>query len=598
MRIASIVAAVLFMAGTLGASEGKIGVRLREAMKSAGPSTELAVWVFFTDKGTHAADPGPLVSAQSLARRAAVLPADALVDETDMPVRESYVRETVSRVVRLRQRSKWFNAVSATITPGQASSLIALPFVREVELMARSRRSPEPGPEESQLPHQDAPRSRAKPHTLNYGPSLGQAQMINVPPLHDAGLTGEGVTIAVFDNGFRLLEHEALTPLNIIATYDFVDGKVDVKPENPSSGFGAHGINCLSLLAGNAPGKLIGPAFGASFILIRSENDSSETPTEEDYWVAGIEWADSIGVHVTSTSLGYLDYSPPHASWTWEDMDGQTTVITRAAALAASKGIVVVNSASNQGFNASHNTLSAPADADSILAVGSVSANGLRSGFSSVGPTTDGRIKPDVMAQGSGVTYASAAVATGYESFSSGTSFSTPQVAGVAALLLEARPGSTPADIIGALRATASNSLTPDNLVGWGTINAEAALADLNATETGGNPTLPAAWELKQNYPNPFPNPSNPSTTIAFDLPEESEVALRVFNMVGQQVRTIFDGNLRAGSYGAGGGGFRWSGLDDHGQSVASGVYVIRMEARGLRSGSSTVLSRKMMLIR
>ena len=153
-----------------------------------------------------------------------------------------------------------------------------------------------------------------------------------------SGYTGWGVTVAVFDNGFRLLEHEALAQLNIIATYDFVDRKSQCHTGQPITRIRRtrHQLP-LHCSPGTPPGNLIGPAFGANFILIRSENDSSETPVEEDYWVAGIEWADSIGVDVTSTSLGYLDYDSAVPSWTWEDMDGQTTVITRAAAMAASE---------------------------------------------------------------------------------------------------------------------------------------------------------------------------------------------------------------------------------------------------------------------
>jgi subtilisin family serine protease len=199
------------------------------------------------------------------------------------------------------------------------------------------------------------------------------------------------------------------------------------------------------------------------------------------------------------------------------------------------------------------------------------------------------------MAQGSGVYYASAVAPTGYESFSSGTSFSAPQVAGVAALLLEAHPSAASTLIIEALRNTASNAANPDNLLGWGTINALAALEYLGTADSGGNSTLPTGYSLYQNYPNPF----NPSTMIAFALPELSTVALRIYDLMGRKVRTVFEGTLPPGSYGTGSGrpGFRWFGDDEEGLGVASGVYFVRMEAQG-RSGSSTVLTRKMMLIR
>jgi len=603
MKAALIITALVFATAAAEASEEKIGPRLRQALRMSDNATELAVWVFFVDKAESdrvaLARPDRVVSARALGRRSKLLPADELVDETDVPVNEAYVRDVASRVVSVRQRSKWFNAVSASVRPDQVAGLAAVPGVREVELMARFKRAPLPESEETPTLPLPSAGTRAKAHALNYGLSLAQAQSINVPPLHDAGYTGQGVTVAVFDNGFRLLEHEALTPLNVIATYDFVDNKVDVRPVNPSSGFGSHGINCLSLLAGNAPGNLIGPAFGANVILIRSENDSSETPVEEDHWVAGIEWADSIGVDVTSTSLSYLDYTSPYTSWTWENMDGQTTVISRAAAMAAQKGIVVVNSAGNEGLFVRENTLSAPGDADGIVTVGSVSSNGFRSSFSSYGPTADGRIKPDVMAQGSDVYYASASTPVGYESISAGTSFSAPQVAGVAALLLEAHPSASPTLIIDALRETANNFAAPNNLVGWGTINALAALEYLGTADSGVTPTLPTSYALQQNFPNPFPTPSNPSTTIELSFPEESRITLCVYDVTGQKVRTIFEGDLKPVASGARAGRarFRWSGDDDSGIGVASGVYFARMEARG-NSGSSTVLTRKMMLLR
>ncbi len=170
-------------------------------------------------------------------------------------------------------------------------------------------------------------------------------------------------------------------------------------------------METLSTIGGYTSGTLIGPAYGASYILLRTENDSSETPFEEDKWIAGIEWADSIGVQVTSTSLGYLDYDAPYKSWTWQDMNGRTTPISRAAAMAVRKGIIVVNSAGNNGIGPNfpnQNTLNAPADADSVLAVGALTPAGSRASFSSVGPTTSipPRIKPDVMAQGTSVVVA------------------------------------------------------------------------------------------------------------------------------------------------------------------------------------------------
>jgi subtilisin family serine protease len=296
-------------------------------------------------------------------------------------------------------------------------------------------------------------------------------------------LTGEGVLIGHFDNGYRLLSHEVFAELNVVATHDFVDGDVDPAPPPGSPpDYGAHGITTLSVLAGYSPGNVVGPAFGADYVLARTENDASETPLEEDNWVAAIEWADSLGIDIASTSLGYLEYFPPSTSWTWEDMDGNTTVITRAADMAVARGIAVFNAAGNDGVptGGRGNTLLAPADGDSVVTVGGVLPSGERYVTSSMGPTTDQppRIKPDLMAMGAAVWVAATGSTTHY-AFSSGTSLACPLAAGAAALLLSAAPQATPIQLRDALRSTASRANQPDNQYGWGIIDAPAALARL-----------------------------------------------------------------------------------------------------------------------
>ena len=220
-------------------------------------------------------------------------------------------------------------------------------------------------------------------HSFNYGSSFTQLNQITVPQVHDLGYTGAGVTICLMDNGFdRWTTHQVFSSMNVIATWDFVDGDADV--ENGNVGIGWHGISTLSLIGGFYEGQLIGPAFGADFILTRTEDNDSETPIEEDNWIAAMEWADTIGVDLTSTSLGYLVFDDSVGfNYTWQDMDGNTCRITNGADYAVSIGIFVANSAGNNGYNASHNTLNAPADGDSVIAVGSVTSSGSRSSFSS-----------------------------------------------------------------------------------------------------------------------------------------------------------------------------------------------------------------------
>jgi subtilisin family serine protease len=280
--------------------------------------------------------------------------------------------------------------------------------------------------------------------------------------------------VAVFDTGFDSLSHEAFSAMQIVAAHDFVNGDDDVG-NGADLGEGSHGTATLSVVGGYKPGQLIGPAFGAAFILAKTENTDSETPLEEDNWAAAAEWAEALGADVISSSLGYLEFDAPFPSYTWMDMNGATAISTRAAELAIDRGVVVVNSAGTSGFNPAHNTLGAPADGPRVLSIGAVTSGGARASFSSVGPTADGRIKPDVDAQGVSVKAARTLTVSQY-SLVSGTSFSCPLTAGAVALLLQADPRLTPEQVGAILRGTGSQFAAPDNLLGWGIVNAEAAV--------------------------------------------------------------------------------------------------------------------------
>jgi len=584
------IAAVVLSLPSPSPGKGSIGPRLTSALRESAPDELHLVWVSFADKGPQRLEKMPLqstlVTAQSLRRRANVLPAGSLLDDTDLPVEESYVAGVSATGAAVQNRSKWLNAVSVRATVSQIDAMAALPFVREVELVGRYRgsRPLPPSPDDAGA----APLAKTSDrHSLDYGPSINQVSLINVPALHDSGNSAQGVIVGVFDDGFRMPNHEAFASMKILATYDFVDHKVSVVPD--STWLGDHGVNTLSTIGGYKPGELIGPAFGASFILARTENTLSETPLEEDNWVRAIEWADSLGVQVTSTSLGYLDYDAGYTSWTWENMDGRTTAISRAAAMAVRKGILVVNSAGNEGYNTTHNTLTAPADADSVVAAGAVDLSGRRASFSSVGPSAASppRIKPDLMAPGVSMVVASAYDPAGFASGAQGTSFACPLVAGVAALLVKAHPSTPPMQIVAAMKATASQASRPDNLMGWGVVNAPAAHRVLAGIDTIPSPT-PESYVLQQNYPNPF----NPGTRIAYSLPARSTVTLTVFDVVGREVRTLASGEAAAGTYTV-----QWDGRDNRGVPVATGVYVCRLTAVGANGVQST-LSSKMLLLR
>lgn len=365
----------------------------------------------------------------------------------------------------------------------------------------------------------------------------------------------------MMDAGFDLwTTHQVFSSMNVIATWDFVNGDADV--ENGSDmGNGSHGTSTLSLIGGFYEGELIGPAFDADFILAKTENTDTETPIEEDNWIAAMEWADSIGVDITSTSLGYLDFDPPYPSYTWEDMDGNTARITNGADYAVSLGIFVVNSAGNSGYDV-HNTLGAPADGDSVIAIGAVNSGGTRAAFSSVGPTVDGRIKPDLMAMGSANYTACNGSNNCYSSWGSGTSWSCPMAAGAAALLLEADPSMTPMQLAELMKNTASQSGSPDNLMGWGIVNTYAALQSLltNNNETN---QFPENYYLLQSYPNPF----NPTTKIRFAVPEKSNVKLYLYDILGNELSVLFNEEVTPGI----------KEIELNGNNLASGIYLVKM---------------------
>lgn len=581
---------VLLLSSSSLLAGSKTDAHLAEVLRFLQPNEPTVAWVFFMDKGSHeiykSAVPRSVVSPRSFLRRLKARPAETAVDYTDLPVEQRYVEQLAAHVISIRQTSKWFNGASVKATKEQLAQIETLPFVRSIELLARFKRDRIEEQPEISTPQSTRKSASGSATNFDYGLSFGQLNQINVPAVHNMGNYGQGVIIGSFDNGFRLLNHEAFDTLRtrIVATYDFVDKKESVVPNNPDPSFGSHGIVTLSALAGFKPGELIGPAFGASFILARTENDSSETPIEEDYWVAAIEWADSIGVDVTSTSLGYLTYDPPYTSWTWEDMDGNTTVITRASDMAVSKGIVVCNSAGNNGFNAARNTLNAPADGDSVLSIGAVNSDGSRTSFSSVGPTTSTppRIKPDVMAQGSSVRCASPTDPTQY-TYSGGTSLSCPLAAGVAALLIHANPTASALEIMNTMKETASNASSPNNEMGWGILNALRAV-----TGVSGSGNEPGTFALYQNYPNPF----NSGTTIRYEVGESSRVTLTVYNLLGQQIKTLVNSAQTQGVKSA-----FWDGTNNSGISAATGTYFYRLVATS-PSGRTYVETRNLVLLR
>ncbi len=431
-------------------------------------------WIFFCDKGTvlSRADRETIrLPERSLARRRAVRPERDLTDASDLPLAPEYLEAVAATGAVIRTHSRWLNAVSVRADAGQIEQIRRLPFVLRDQPVAVSGR--EPGPERTPPGTRLA---RSSSSGMDYGPGFEQAEMVRVPELHAIGLSGKGVIIGMLDDGFQVRGHPAFKRLQIAAEHDFYDGNDNTAPEtgdDPRQG--GHGTGTLSVIGGYEPGELIGPAYGAAFALAKTEWIPFEKKLEEDKWVAGIEWlVDTVGVDIVSSSLGY-DRFPDEASgpeYTYADMNGNTCVTTVAADMAVSRGVVVVNSAGNE-FDRSWHYISSPADGDSVIAVGAVNRTRAHAYFSSCGPTSDGRIKPDVAAFGNSAYHATAGGGYGW---SNGTSYACPMVAGICGLMLEAHPGMTPAEVIEALRRSASQADNPDTLLGWGVADAYEAV--------------------------------------------------------------------------------------------------------------------------
>ncbi|MYJ00722.1 MAG: S8 family serine peptidase [Gemmatimonadetes bacterium] len=457
--------------GTVPGIEPGISDRLWNELATRPSDETLKVWVYLADKGL---DPGAGFDAALAVAEDRLAPrtrwrlstrSDRLAGWEDIPVHVPYIERIEALGGRILQVSRWLNAASVSIPAGDIEDLAGQPFVLSIDAVARLRH---PRPVPSQRPGRletDARLRAVQPNRLDYGSSFIQLNQIHVPELHDLGLTGKGVLVALFDTGFSL-DHVA---------FDSLRTRVEARRNfhRDESGFTdledtGHGTAVLGTIGGYAPGELIGPAYGARYLLASTEVVAFEREVEEDFWVAAMEWADSLGADIISSSLGYLDW------YTYADMDGETAVITRAAEMAVRRGIVVVNSMGNEG-DTPYEKMAAPADADGVISVGAVDGASSRAAFSSIGPTFDGRIKPDVMAMGEDTYTVHPFIIDDYLRLN-GTSFSAPLVAGVAALLLEAYPHWTPGKVQSVLRRTAGQAAAPDTLNGYGIVHALNAL--------------------------------------------------------------------------------------------------------------------------
>jgi hypothetical protein len=412
-----------------------------------------AWWVFLSDRGPSVdqrledTEHG-LRNLPSWERRLSVGLRSA--DPLDLQPWEGYVSALTEAGCTVRVRSRLLNAVSVEIHRTDPRELASLPFVREVRPVGRSASLPPLGGGVSQ------------PLQL----SNAQLGLIKLDELHSRGWTGEGVTVGILDSGFDLV-HPAFSSINVLDQWDFVEGDPDPsqQPGDPP-GQSEHGTAVLSLLGGYQEGVYCGGAPDAGFLLAKTEDTSDEYPQEEDLWVEGLEWLELSGAWVVSSSLGYIDW------YGYEDLDGNTAVTTVAADLAASRGVMVFTAMGNRG--PSSGTLIAPSDGDSVFSVGAVNSLSEIADFSSRGPTSDGRTKPEACAMGVSAVVVSS-TGTGYRS-GSGTSFSTPLASSCALALLEAHPEWNVFDCSEALKETANRSGSPDCTYGWGVLDVLAAL--------------------------------------------------------------------------------------------------------------------------
>ena len=510
-------------------------------------------WVSFTDKANSPYtidNPSEYLSQRALDRRARL---GIAIDEYDIPVNPQYLQAVEACGAQLLNPSKWLNGVSVyTNSQAVVDAINALEFVNEVR---NCPNYPE-AQRDKELWLADEMKVSGKPVVSRdfYGGAHTQVYQLRVNELHDMGYDGTGVHIAVLDGGFiGTDEHSTFDNMRaegrLLGVRDFVYGSTSVYSQS------THGTSCLSTMAAYDPDNMVGTAPKASYYLFHTEDGGGENIVEEYNWVSGAELADSLGVDVCSTSLGYIDFDMPQWDHPFEHFDGHTAPMTIGAEIAASRGMLCMNSAGNEGEGTC--TLGIPADAEHIITVGAVDGQGYRAWFSSVGPTYDGRIKPDVMAMGED-TY----VASGWGGYynGNGTSFSNPVLAGAVACLRQARPNASVQEICDALRAAGNNANNPNSYNGYGIPNFVTALGmlDIKDVEFDDNEILSV-----------FPNPS------------KGDVKVQLKNGVDKSEMTVYDniGRIIVNTKSV-------NELEATLNNLGSGIYTVKVDSE---SGSQTL---------
>ena len=497
------------------------GILLWSSLLSAQQIADSTYWVYFKDKaenGFSIEQPGAFLSERSLQRRAwQGLP----VDERDLPVTASYLEEVRALGAEIKHVSRWLNGIAFI----QADSslylqVLGLPFTDTVTWKPESHK--QFYPPRSSAQRFDPPLVTTP--DFSYGPSEDQVAMLGTDHLHDLGYTGKGVWVAVLDAGFSNVDslpsfEELISEGRLLGTRNFVN-PIPVMRESSS-----HGMNVLSSMAGIWEGNLVGTAPHASYFLCMTEDPVRETRIEEIAWIEAAEYMDSLGFDVVNTSLGYSDFDGNSYDYTYQDMDGKTTFISRAASLAASRGIIACNSAGNE-VNDPWFYITAPADAEGILTVGAVNSSGEIAGFSSRGPSFDARIKPDVSAQGVNCVLQSVG---GGLALGSGTSFSSPILAGSVASLWQAYPEMSAGELIHWVRQNGDRKLNPDVTYGFGIPDVAKAYWNITRVPAG---IMPGRLEL-------YPNPTREWIRIRLPGEEAGMHELHLFDMSGRMVMQV-----------------------------------------------------------
>lgn len=529
-------------------------------------------FVAFTDKNNSPysiQNPETFLSQRAIDRRARY---NIPIDIHDLPVNPQYIEAVANIGVEIINPSKWLNGVTIyTTDPAKVVQIQALPFVQSVY---KAKPAPKQHPKAifddaislnkhswenetiSDLP--GALKDSRKVSSLNYGLGFDQINQINGIPLHDDGYQGQGMIIAVLDAGFSsATTMSAFDTLfmngRILGTRDFVSGGTNVYQGS------FHGTAVLSTMGANLPGELIGTAPQASYYLIRTEDTGSEYIIEEYNWASGAEFADSVGADIINSSLGYIDFDDPAQNHLYTDMNGNTAPATKAADRAASRGMIAVNSAGNSGNSSSWPWIGAPADGDSVFSIGAVDANGNIASFSSIGPTADGRLKPNVVARGSSTIIAGSGGGT---ATSSGTSFSSPIIAGMTACLWQINPSLDNMSILEAIQQTGNYFANPNYQFGNGIPDYNLARLSLS-TFNNGSAVTPGEMRVS-------PNPFTDRLDIFYNAPDTQLISVDIFDLSGRRIYSQTMETHRVGvNY------FEIAGLE----SIKKGVYTIRLVA-------------------